>query len=321
MGTKRQQHFTASLESLTVSQEGILSDVLQRARNLFKRKPTKIDFVKNKAQHVTSYGWLNDDKQIYNLLDKWFPHLKVPEGMALKDTVAAGGIAEILSYRGQLDLKDPIGFLRKAMREILGNVAKLGRAVKQESDEVEKFHDQWAAKIVKASDGGASDTALDALLQEAIDALIKTRQPNRKPVMAVPAEGISWFGGYRCVADKKNDSLQDVKDKSYSAPKELPALTAPQIEDALKLIKEALVDGWSPWSIVYQASYVDHSDGSKFWDVVHDLPNVDEYSSLVYWQSAEWAYEDVADLDSQHHLVIGLLTWIDRSINGAEDKS
>ena len=334
MATKLQQHFKGMNPALTTSQEGILDEVIQKVRKLFKSEP--MDVAKDRDKLQSKYGVVAT-KELSTYLQRYFPGGRVPKNLVLKTgTVSADEIAPKLAYRNQLDVKDPIGFLTKAIAEMQRTAAPFYAESERASKQVVAIDKELKAQLGQFYNKHHKDAYIaegkappDDLHNEVyrminaatekVDALVYA------PFKTVPREGYYWLGNWHTTVKTAKDELgatiyawAPTKESTDALPKELPALNAAQIEAALKFIQMAMMleirthcsDGW-----------LDHSDGHVVSDQLEELLMWDYLVDSRYYDTAY--HQNVYDVQAYHVpyaqdpsnlAVMGLLLWIDRSI-------
>lgn len=328
------KHFNTAIAPPVVSQEGILDGVIQKARKLFKSEP--MDVAKDRDKLQSKFGVVAT-KELSTYLQRHFPGGRVPKNMVLKtDTVSADEIASKLAYRNQLDVKDPIGFLTKAIAEMQRAAAPFYAESERSSKQVVAIDKELKAQLgqfynkhIKDDYIAEGEAAPDDLRNEVYrminDATEKVDALVYAPFKTVPREGYYWLGNWHTTVKTAKDAMgatiyawAPTKESTDALPKELPALNAAQIEAALKFIKMAMMleirthysDGW-----------LDHSDGHIVSEQLEELLMWDYLVDSRYYDTAY--HQHVYDVQAYHvpyaqdpsnTAVMGLLLWIDRSI-------
>lgn len=344
MLTKSQRRFQNTLDALdrqsatTVSTEGLVSDLIEGFKGLFRYRPAKHGDLAKKALHS------NDDKiksvkKLKKLLqkcfldDRWLDSHELVTG-----TVSATGIADRLCFGGRFNERTPFDQVVLDALLLSKEIKSLELAIKAHHDYVTAEHQRllrlvWSAlpdkdEIADEAENGEDYASLfgyhgyDTIVQftNHFERSGQNAQLGGEHYYHSKTQPTPRFGGKL----SKQGKLIDANPK---LPNELPALTRQQIKTAAEIIVKWLesdqhVAAVTDWLVdrgvnadpdLYQAD----STNEIFWQCVGDTSIGKRWASLVSTDALmkEWRPED--ELDSNLQIaIVGLIEWMSRSIKG-----
>ena len=344
MLTKSQRHFQNTIDALdrqsamTVSTEGLVSDLIEGFKGLFRYRPAKHGDLAKKALHS------NDDKiknvkKLKKLLqkcfldDRWLDSHELVTG-----TISATGIADRLCFGGRFNERTPLDQVVLDALLLSKEIQSLEQAIKIHHDYVNAEHQKllrlvWSAlpdedELLDEAEKGEDYASLfgyhgyGTIVQFTNDfersgqnARLGGEHYYRSKTQPTPR-----FGGKL----SKQGKLIDANPKLSN---ELPALTRQQIKTAAEIIVKwieadqhyATVTEWFDNRGVDADPDVYNLDGVNeiFWLCVNDTAIGKRWASFVSTDALmkEWRPED--ELDSNLQIaIVGLIEWMSRSIKG-----
>ena len=328
------KHFNTAIAPPVVSQEGILDETIKKVRAVFKRAPMNFSADQGRmiSQHHQVIG-----KEVTSYVKKHFPAGVVPKGMELRSgEIASGEIVERLAYRGKFDAQNPIEFLERALKDIKQTSGPFCAEIEFSRKRVDSIDANLKRELGtiynkhRVADWVAEGDPAPQELSDQVRKIINTASDEVKaqaikPFAKFPKDGIHWLGNQRTIAGKPAHAnslypveLKLVADEKVALPSKLPALNAEQIKGALALINAYVGDHLG---FLADGVWLDHSDGHPVHDQLEEIGLWDylldsSYYDYGYIQTIWDLYDPGLPLgqDPSDLLVLGLLTWIDRSI-------
>ena len=233
------------------------------------------------------------------------------------EEVSSGGIAQELSVDGKfLGSVNEVSKAAEAFAQFFGkHTAKLIEL----DHKVDAIYEGCQAPIMAAIKADDKDK-FEKLMHEAIDKF------NDLPVPAIPFAPFKAIGGevIQCKPTPKAHFSHEIisPETKVKAPGKIPALKSDEILAAAKLI-EHLISSLAAHG--KSASWLDFEDGSDFSHAIHeyDEPLYMDFYDRFYFQTAadslEWGMPSYGEMVKK--TVVGLLTWMDRSVKGSAGSS
>ena len=280
----------------TVSTEGFFGDILGKIKSAFKGKqkfPTDKESFNDKE--------LEELKKLLNetvLNDTWLKDVTFLDG-----EISSVGILPQLSYDGTFDESDPVGFLTKAIEKVNSVWSKYLSAVIKYDADIQKIHADLERKTAKYTE--EDDEVVEKLIQAAIAAVEKLSFPGTVLPAKFPILGSEYL-----VYDRAAMRVNEIRDSKKYGP--IPRLTSVQVKPIANLIVKLIdlyIDG-----VDKLPGWIDHSDGSHFWEIATYMDHIDDYSGLVYYQSVEDRLELYSVYWSYNLAISSLVKWLNVSI-------
>ncbi len=316
---KHQEHFVATLESLTVSQEGIFSDLFSKFKNLFDTTPKKLDLVvagekiDEAASQLAAF-----EKTVVRYLDKKFPGGKIPEDFEMVEgEVFAGTIIRSLWYKGKVDLKNPADHIASALAEIKKEIA----GFRHELDKDMRYIDEVYARVRKECFGLITRTTM----QERFDAIVKDLKENYPghAMAYLEKHDIHWLGGERTTVEGSRlvyvEDFQKLGKNSVFWNEEAPALTRAQAEQLIALFKKMVAGGREPYSRFSTVKGVNTDD--SYARAIATLKGGPEFLQLVDPMEHQQVYDKIIGVWCWMQAQKSILMWLGRSIKGESYQS
>lgn len=309
-----QKHFVATLESLTVSQEGLFTDLFAKFKGLFDTTPKKLDLaVVGETLDDPAARLAEFDKVVVRYLDKVFPGGKIPESFEMVDgQVLAGTIIQSLWYRGKLDLKNPAAHIDKALSEIKKEVA----GFRHEHDKDMRYlNESWAR--AKKEIGGFMKPSVR---QERFETLFEDLKKNFPchAISYLEKRELHWLGGERTVVSNGHlhfvEDFRTLNEKSLFWSKDVPALTREQAEKLIALFKHIVHEGPTAYSFRSTVKGPDTTDG--YGRVFATLEGGDKFLRLMNPHQHELFYNKIISMWCRMQALKAILMWVGRSVKG-----
>lgn len=345
MFNKQQRHFLSTLKTIstdqapTVSNEGLISDILDNVKELFKYRPANHAELTKKAflvadDKIKSVGKLKKLLKKCFLNDRWLDRHELVSGM-----VSSKGIANRLCFGDKFNTRNALDQVEQDASDLYKQMQTILTAVRAQHDFVKKEHDRLLRlvgpslpsqeEVEEEEEAGDGDFAglIDRRGYDAINQFISDFERDgqyarlsAEHYFASDPKRHPRFGGNW----SKNGKLTS---DSPKLPDEIPALTRAQIKIAANIVSKWLDDRLH---IRFKEDYhcgIDtdgspfiDTDNSIFWCCLEDTRAGQKWASLVGQEALEqqWRPEDGLD-DNLQIAMIGLVEWIGKSIKGRLD--
>jgi hypothetical protein len=319
MTTKTQRHFTVSLESLNVSQEGFFGDIVSKFKDLFDTTPKNLDLVVagEKLDEAAS-RLVKFEKTVLRYLDKKFPGGKIPADVKMREgDVFAGTIITSLWYKGKIDLKNPVGHITSSLAEIRGNMV----AFRNELDKDMRYINEVYAKVKKECFGlmtrSTQQQRFDACTKD-----VRTDFPGHA-IGYLEKHDIHWLGGeHTKVYENRLYYVEDFKTLNKNSVfwnDSIPALTREQAEQMIALFRHLVVEGGEPYSRISTVQGVNTDDA--YGRALATLAGGQEFLRLVDSEEHQKVYAKMIGMWCWMQAMKSILMWLGKSIDSASYES